>query len=220
MEAKVKAKIYECILCATVSKHPTHQPLEPSTLIPYPWHTTNIDFPLPNLKYLLVAVDQYSRYPVVEIVSSTSANCNISALEKLFSEHGLPQRIISNNGPPFKSSQISTYMKNSRITHNRVAPLHPRGNGMFEDFLHNINKVLHIANMQNRNWKSALFNYLLTYQVSPKMSAKVPPVLLLNNEIPRIKIPRINHKIDNKVHQKLEAHDKILKDKIKRYFDN
>ena len=119
MEPKVKAKISECILCTALSKSPTAQPLEPSTLPPYPWHTINIDIlgPLPNSKYLLVAIDQYSRYPVVKTVSSTSATCTISALEKIFSVHGLPQRIISDNMPPFKSSQISTYMKSSRITH-------------------------------------------------------------------------------------------------------
>ena len=36
MEATLKAKISECILCAAVSKSPTPQPLEPSTLPPYP----------------------------------------------------------------------------------------------------------------------------------------------------------------------------------------
>ena len=36
MEAKVKSKISECILCVAVSKIPTPQPLEPSTLPPYP----------------------------------------------------------------------------------------------------------------------------------------------------------------------------------------
>ena len=89
MEAKVKAKISECILCPAVSKNSTPQPLEPSTLPPYLWHTINIDFlgQLPNSKYLLVVIDHYSSYPVVEIVSSTSANCTISALEKIFSEH-------------------------------------------------------------------------------------------------------------------------------------
>ena len=63
MKAKVKTKISECILCTAVSKSPT--------LPPYLWHTINIDFlgPLSNLKYLSVAIDQYSRYPVVEIVS-------------------------------------------------------------------------------------------------------------------------------------------------------
>ena len=83
MEAKVKAKISKCILCTAVSKSPTPQPLEPLTLLPYSWHTINIDFlgPLPNSKYLLVAIDQYSRYPAAEFVIITSANCTISELE-------------------------------------------------------------------------------------------------------------------------------------------
>ena len=91
------------------------------------------------------------------------------------SEHGLPQRIISDSRPPFKSSQISTYMKNSRRTHNRITPLHPRANGIVESFMRNLNKILRIANMQKRNWKSALYNYLLAYRVSPNIYTKVLP---------------------------------------------
>ena len=52
------------------------------------------------------------------------------------------------------------------------------------------------------------------------MSTKVLPALLLNNKLARTRIPTINHEIGNKVHQKLEAHDKIIKDKMKKYFDN
>ena len=52
------------------------------------------------------------------------------------------------------------------------------------------------------------------------MSTKVSPPLVLNNKTPRIKNPTINHEVDNRVHQKLEAHDRIMKDKIKKYFDN
>ena len=52
------------------------------------------------------------------------------------------------------------------------------------------------------------------------MSTKVPPALLLNNKIPRTKIPAVSHKTDKGVHQKLKAHDKIMKDKLKKYFDN
>ena len=53
METNVKTKISEYILRAAVSKRLTPQPLEPSTLPPYLWHTINIDFldPLPNSKY-------------------------------------------------------------------------------------------------------------------------------------------------------------------------
>ena len=111
-------------------------------------------------------------------------------------------------------------MRNSAITHNRSTPLHPRTNKIVENFMRNLNKILRIANMQNRNWKPALHNYLLTYRVSPNMSAKVPPALLLNKKIPKGRILTINYEIDNKVHQKLEVHDKIMKDKMKKYFDN
>ena len=86
--------------------------------------------------------------------------------------------------------------------------------------MRNLNKILRIADIKKRNCKSALYNYLLAYRVSPNMSTKVPPTLLLNNKIPRTKIPTINHKIDNRVHQKLEAHDRIIKDKMKKYFDS
>ena len=38
--------------------------------------------------------------------------------------------------------------------------------------MRNLNKILRIANMQKRDWKSALFNYLLGYRISPNMSTK------------------------------------------------
>ena len=49
-EKIMKANISECILCTDVSKSPTPQPLELSTLPTYPWQTINIDFlrPQPN----------------------------------------------------------------------------------------------------------------------------------------------------------------------------
>ena len=111
-------------------------------------------------------------------------------------------------------------MKNSRITCNRITPLHARAKTIVENFIRNLNKIPGVANMQKRNRKLALYTYLLTCRVSPNVSTKVSPSLLLNNEIPRTKTQTIYHEIYNKVHQKLEAHGKITKDKMKKYSDN
>ena len=45
-----------------------------------PWLNLSVDFcgPLPTGEYLLFIVDKYSWYPVVEIVRSTSADCDSS----------------------------------------------------------------------------------------------------------------------------------------------
>ena len=44
-------------------------------LPPEPWHTIHVDNcgPFPTGEYLLVAIDAYSRFPVVKIVQTTSA---------------------------------------------------------------------------------------------------------------------------------------------------
>lgn len=47
-----------------------------------PWKELSVDFAeLPKKEYLLLITDDYSRYPVVEIVKSTSATTVIPKLD-------------------------------------------------------------------------------------------------------------------------------------------
>ena len=48
---------------------------------------------------LFVVIDEYSRYPEVEIVRSTSENTVILNLTAFLSTHGIPAEIKSDNGP-------------------------------------------------------------------------------------------------------------------------
>ena len=88
-------------------------PLQPSTIPQDPWQTLNIDFlgPLPNQNYLLVVVDQFSRFPEVEITNTTATGPTLEALTKIFSTHGLPYKVITDNGSPFNSWGFKEYMK-------------------------------------------------------------------------------------------------------------
>ena len=51
-----------------------------------PWQKISLDFsgPYPTGEYCLIVVDDYSRYPVVELVSTTSAAVVIPRLDKIF----------------------------------------------------------------------------------------------------------------------------------------
>ena len=66
-----------------------------------PWQKVHFDFngPLPSGENLLVCIDRYSRYPEVEMVRSTKAASVMPLLDKIFSVHGLPHQVISDNGP-------------------------------------------------------------------------------------------------------------------------
>ena len=55
----------------------------------------------------LVVVDAHSKWIDVQIVKSTASNSTIAVLRYLFATHGLPEDIVSDNGPGFRSSVSS-----------------------------------------------------------------------------------------------------------------
>ena len=67
-----------------------------------PWGKHHLDFkgPLPGGKYLLVLVNRHSRYPEVEIITSTNANNVRRRLNKILASHGIPQVLITDDGIP------------------------------------------------------------------------------------------------------------------------
>ena len=72
-----------------------------------PWQKLSVDFcsPFPCGTYCLLIVDDYSRYPVVEFVTSTSEPATIPKFEKVFAQFGIPEEAKSDNGSPFQSEK-------------------------------------------------------------------------------------------------------------------
>ena len=102
---RVERTIKGCVACQTLSRGPNMEPLKMSELPSGPWKDLSADFcgPLPTGEYLFVITDEYSRYPIVEINRSVSANTVIPVLEKVLSEFSYPQTIKTDNGSPFQS---------------------------------------------------------------------------------------------------------------------
>ena len=110
MDKLVKEENEKCIPCLpTGQPNPPAPELLPSVeMVDGPWQEVNIDFkgPLPSGQYLLVIIGSYSRYPKVEIISSTAAQKVIPKIDTIFSRHGVPRKAKSDNGPPFDSEDF------------------------------------------------------------------------------------------------------------------
>ena len=86
MEKKVQLRC-ACLVCTPECKR---KPLVMSPLPKAPWSEVSMDFAeLPNSEYLLIITDDYSRYPAVKTVKSTSARSVIPKVDKVFSEFGI-----------------------------------------------------------------------------------------------------------------------------------
>ena len=84
IDKMVKDKVDNCLAsqAVTLSKSSRIEPLQMTPLPSRPWKMPAMDFlgPFPSGDYLLVVIDEYSRFPEVEIVKSTSAKSAIPRL--------------------------------------------------------------------------------------------------------------------------------------------
>ncbi|XP_028417604.1 uncharacterized protein K02A2.6-like [Dendronephthya gigantea] len=187
-----------------------------------PWEVIHADFygPLPSGEYLLVVIDRYSRYPEVEIVSSTKASTVIPKLDKMFATHGIPDTLKTDNGPPFNGEEYRRYVRALGIKVLYSTPYWPQGNSEAERFMQPLGKALRTAKAEGRPWRQELNRFLLQYRTTPHSTTKVPPSELIFNRVVKGKLPMISKRNIVNRHKQARENDKAGKEYNKQYADN
>ena len=152
-----------------------------------PWERIHIDFcgPFRNHMYLIV-VDAYSKWPeVIRMSSSTSTSETTKVLLSLFSRHGQPDKLVSDNGPQFMSDKFKEFMSNCGILHIKTAPYHSQTNGEAERFVQTfknfIKRADHDKSMNQRQIEVAFLKYLMTYRCTPHSGTEFTQYYLMLN---------------------------------------
>ena len=107
-----------CHSCQTNQSNPPAAPLHPWVWPDLPWRRIHVDFAGPFLGHMfLVIVDAHSKWPEVELMTSTTSNKTIEVLRSLFARHGLPEQLVSDNGPQFTSDEFEKFLKGNGVKH-------------------------------------------------------------------------------------------------------
>ena len=105
----VKKVCTSCKICAELKPQFYRRP--PEQLIKYlrPWDRISIDFKEPlsgKYKYLLIVVDEFSRFPFAFLCSNMTTETVIQCLSKLFCLFDYPLYVHSNRGASFMSQEL------------------------------------------------------------------------------------------------------------------
>ena len=102
MRKQVLSYVESCLPCNVAQAHTPPVPLEPNLLPNRPWQRLHADFKgsIEGRYYLHVIIDQYSKYPEVDLVTSTSFKKLKPVLDRVFATHGFPETVTTDNGPP------------------------------------------------------------------------------------------------------------------------
>ena len=184
LEALVEEEVRNCIPCAAVTPVSSKEPLSMTPLPPEPWQLVAADIfgPLPSGEKILVLKCLRSKWPEVKVLmrhQTTNADSIIQAMEKMFSVHGIPDTIRTDNGPPFNSKAYKDFSKRSGFQTQKVTPLWPQANGQAESFMKCLGKVVRTAHIEKKDWQRALDNFLLAYRATPHPSTDSTPAGLM-----------------------------------------
>ena len=100
----------------------------------------------------IVLVNAHSKWPEVVEMKSTTAEKTIEVLRTLFGSYGLPEQVVSDNGPQFISDEFSEFMRRNRIKHIRSTPYHPSTNGLAERFVQTFKRALRASEQSGRSF--------------------------------------------------------------------
>ena len=147
-----------------------------------PWERLGADlFHLDGVTFLLI-VDYFSRYPEVIRLTSLTSKSVISAFKSAFSRHGIPDDLISDNGPQFNSDEFTQFTSAYAIRHNTSSPYYPQGNGLAERTVKTIKGILKKTNDPCMA--------LLSYRTTPFPWCGFSPAQLLMGRQPKSTLPQ------------------------------
>ena len=161
----VKRTCASCKICAEL-KPRFYRPTE-GTLIRAtgPMQRLSIDFkgPLPTASrnpYLLVIVDEYSRFPFLYSCPDMQTSTVIKCLELLFSMCGMPDYLHSDRGRSFISRELKEYLLERGVATSNSTPYHPQGNGQAERYVGIVWKAIQLAlkshKLSDKYWELVL----------------------------------------------------------------
>jgi len=156
MDQAIEAMVKACVACQSVKSAPAAAPLHPWVWPAKPWQRIHIDFAGPfRGSMFLVVVDAHSKWPEVRELRVTTAAKTIEVLRQLFSAYGLPEQLVTDNGPQFTSEEFALFAKQNVIKHIRTSPYLPASNGAAERFVQTFKQAMKAAGKKWTNTAAA-----------------------------------------------------------------
>ena len=171
-----------------------------------------------------LGTDDYSRYPVVERVTTISVAAVVPKLKKIFSIFGIPEECKSGNAPPppppVQGQEFAEFARTQGFKHRKITPWHPEANGEVERFVKTLQKFIATRTTEGDNWKVTLPSFICAYthtHASHTTTGRGPYSQLFGGREMQGKIPQLASSTEEDLDVRMR--DAEAKYKMKLYAD-
>ena len=140
--------------------------------------------------HVLIITDHFTRYAQALVTSSLTAKCTAQVLWDWFVVHcGLPESIISDQDPNFKSDLISELCKLVKVWKLHTSPYYPQTNRHCERFNHTlINMLSTLPQNKKSSWRDMVPTLVHAYNCSRSNATGFSPYYLMYGWNPQLPV--------------------------------
>ena len=109
-----------------------------------------------NNRNILVIVDYYTKWIEAEATENVTSKDVIKFLINVFSRHGVPQTITTDNGVQFNSDMTKMFLDLYDVYVRFSTTYHPETNGLTENRNKEIGKLLRLLGNKQKEWDEVL----------------------------------------------------------------
>ena len=211
MDKEIEKAVNSCEECQMQQSLPPVAPLQPWKWPTRPWTRLHIDFagPMTGGKMILVVIDAHSKWIEAIPTNGATSAIVIEQLRTLFSQFGIPEVIVSDNGPCFASAEYASFLSSNGVKRILVAPYHPASNGLAERAVQIVKRGL--KKVIDGSWQSRIARVLFAYRITPQSTTGVSPSELLFGRQLRSRLdfikPNAAARVEMKQQKQKESHD-------------
>lgn len=132
MRADIIDFVGKCTVCNEYAIEQQKESMMSHELPTRPWQIVSADLFQLNGKDFLLIADHHSDFWEIDFLPDLSADTTIKRCKAQFARHGLPDRVISDNGPQFSSYQFKRFAAEWEFEHITSSPHYPKANGKAE----------------------------------------------------------------------------------------
>ena len=215
MSKDIQEAVEKCEVCAEFQNNNSKQPMQSHEIPGRPWGRVSSDLFTLNSRDYIVLADSYSDFIEVGELRSTISSDVILFLKQQFSRHGIPDVLVTDNGPQFSSSEFTTFSSTWEFKHVTSSPTHAKSNGKAESAVKVVKKVFKKAHRDNKDpWLA-----LLDQRNTPTQGVGSSPAQRLMSRRTRTLLPISANLLYPKVEEGVTKKLKVKRQKAKSYHD-
>ncbi|KAL7881434.1 hypothetical protein AOLI_G00082820 [Acnodon oligacanthus] len=208
------AEELQAYICLKYQPRNPSEPLMPHPVPQRPYQKVGADWFTCNNKDFLVVTDYYSLYPEVCGLTSTIAENIITCMKSIFSRHGVPTEVFTDNGPQFSGAGFKAFSEEWDFVHTTSSPHFPQSNGLTEKLVGIVKKLMRKA----KDGGGDFYKALMAYRSTP-LGCGFSPAQLLMGRCLRSNLPVKEDLLEIKEGSTVRQLKEIERSKQKIYYD-